>query len=165
IRSRPGGGEVAHDVLRRDRDMVQQCLARLLLVALRVIRWHETLVAKEDQHTGPVDGIDGEVLRGRRGGMIQHRELAERLDAGTPAGQNDACDPIAVDAGVFALDLRNRANEFPGCGSSQASLVSILDDSDATIADGAFDGAVFCTVFCGHAFSLCSATTGWGRSA
>src|SRR5699024_5424389 len=127
-------------------DMVQQCLARLLLVALRVIRWHETLVAKEDQHPGPVDGIDGEVLRGRRGGMIQHRELAERLDPSTPARQNDACDPIAVDAGVFALDLRNRAHELPGRGSSQASLVSILDDSDATVAHGAVAGAVFCTV-------------------
>src|SRR5699024_82190 len=98
-----------------------------------------------DQHTGPVDGIDREVLRGCRGGVIQHRELAERLDAGTPAGQNDACDAIAVDAGLFTLDLCDRANEFPGCGSSQSSLVSILDDGDATIADGAFDGAVFCT--------------------
>src|SRR6185312_10452106 len=72
------GGHRVH-VARRDVDVVEQCSAGLLVVALVVVFGNVALVAPEQMHACPVDPL------------TVHAELTQQRDAVAAAGEHDQC--------------------------------------------------------------------------
>ncbi len=95
-----------------DRHVVEQRLAGLLLVALRVVGGHEALVAPEELDPRPVHRLPC--------GTVPH--LLQHGDAGTPAGEHER-RPAAP-----GLRIGQRRDQPGGAGGGQHVRIGVDDD-------------------------------------
>src|SRR5690606_10074821 len=107
-----GRGELV-DARRIESDMVEERLARLPGIAVRIVTGHPALVAPPDVDARPVDGVPVGVLADGR----------ERVDAETAARQRDRELAELLD------DLSRALDEAPGVHREEGVPVGMHDDT------------------------------------